>query len=269
MKRLHLFEFNDSPYCPRFVRDTVVEALGDSLRRGRIYERAADVFQDFCSYSGCRTILDLCSGSGEPVSIIIDALEEKELAVPEFILSDLFPKKEAMLHIASRHPGRIRVIQEPVDATRVPEKISHDGRTFFSSFHHFRPSDALMILKDCIQKKKAVFIMEPFTRDFLTFVPIFKLGKESYMANPFKTKQDRVLKFLFTFLLPILPVMGIWDGLVSVLRTYTERELTDLALEASTNYYWEYRGIPFSDNGLISVFWGAPQKVNQRLRLNP
>jgi hypothetical protein len=117
--RLHAFEFNERPECPAFVRDAIVEALGTGLRWGRMYDAVGPVFAEFCARAGCTEVLDLCSGSGEPVSILLDALARSgvgtfgtgdqagsPVAPPRFLLSDLFPNVAAMARVAARHPGR-------------------------------------------------------------------------------------------------------------------------------------------------------------------
>lgn len=54
--------------------------------------------------------------------------------------------------------------------------------------------------------------------------------------RPFKWR-----RILFTYLLPIVPAYLLWDGLVSVCRTYTLDELLDFAYRADPDqaYIWE------------------------------
>jgi hypothetical protein len=47
-------------------------------------------------------------------------------------------------------------------------------------------------------------------------------------------------RFLMTYVIPVAPVVILWDGLVSVLRTYTPQELRELADSVgATGYEWE------------------------------
>jgi len=47
-------------------------------------------------------------------------------------------------------------------------------------------------------------------------------------------------RFLLTYVLPLAPAIILWDGLVSVFRTYTPDELTAMAQSIDdSNYDWE------------------------------
>jgi hypothetical protein len=54
--------------------------------------------------------------------------------------------------------------------------------------------------------------------------------------KPFKF--DRII---FTYLIPVFPLITLWDGVVSVLRTYTVQELKQMILELRNNtaFHWE------------------------------
>jgi hypothetical protein len=46
---------------------------------------------------------------------------------------------------------------------------------------------------------------------------------------------------LFTYLIPIIPILVCWDGIVSVLRTYTLKELNQMIRELNNyeDYIWK------------------------------
>ena len=47
-------------------------------------------------------------------------------------------------------------------------------------------------------------------------------------------------RLLWTYLIPLVPVVTLFDGLVSCLRTYTVRELRELTERLDANdYHWE------------------------------
>jgi len=64
------------------------------------------------------------------------------------MLTDLYPNHEAFERVAKENPA-IDAIHEPVDATAVPERLT-GLRTLFSGFHHFRPAQARLILRDAV-----------------------------------------------------------------------------------------------------------------------
>jgi hypothetical protein len=47
-------------------------------------------------------------------------------------------------------------------------------------------------------------------------------------------------RFFWTYLIPVVPLVTSWDGVVSLLRTYSPRELQELTLSFPSNdYNWE------------------------------
>ncbi len=258
MLRIHAFEWNDNPRAPRWLRDSIVEILGRGLRWGKIYVPVAPLFARFLERAGASSVLDLASGSGEPCRILLDALEEAGEKPPRFVLSDLFPNEPALRSVAERYPGRVEVVTESVDATAVPERFDQPARTIITAFHHFTPELAARIFADGVAKKRAIFILEPGGRRLrlvLSVLPAMILGT---LANPFVAERDRIVKFIFTFLLPVIPLAGFWDACVSTLRVYTEPELRAMVEPLGGGYTWEYHVVPFTPFGRATIFLGLP-----------
>ena len=49
MQRAHLFEFNERPGVPAFIRETIVETLGTGLRWSGMGEIAGPAFAEFAA----------------------------------------------------------------------------------------------------------------------------------------------------------------------------------------------------------------------------
>ena len=143
MKRVHAFEFNDSPWCPAVIRESITEILGNTFRSGKIYHGLADEFREFCRGLNGGVILDLCSGSGLPAVAMLDSLAEPGHKPARMILSDLFPNVQSLRQSEQQHPDLLESRLEPVDATRLPADLDYDAVTMFSALHHFDPSPSL------------------------------------------------------------------------------------------------------------------------------
>lgn len=256
--RVHAFEFNERPEVPRFVRDAIVEALGTGLRWGRIYDGVGPVFAEFCARAGCDEVLDLCSGSGEPVSILLEALDRTGAPAPRFVVSDLFPNVPALEQVAARHPGRVRVVARPVDATDVPTDVDRRARTVISAFHHFPPDLARRILADCVAKRRAVFLLEALAGDLRGLLAILPAMTAGMLATPLLTRRDRLKKALAIYASPVVALTGLWDAVVSDLRTYRADELRAMVAPLGGGYAWEHREVPFFPGGRASCFFGVP-----------
>jgi len=74
--------------------------------------------------------------------------------------------------------------------------------------------------------------------------------------KPFKI--DRII---FTYLIPVLPLLTLWDGVVSVLRTYTVTELKQMIIKLKNNelFDWEVDVAKGKQNEILYLL-GTPVK---------
>lgn len=258
MRRIQAFEFNELETTPRFIRDSIVEILGNGLKIGRVLKSVGPVFMNFCDRAGCSRVLDLCSGTGEPAGIFLESLKKSGFDPPRFVLSDLFPNQNAMAAVKARHPNHVEVLPSPVDATDVPEAVDCPARTIINAFHHFSDALAADILADCVAKRRAVFIVEGFQRRPAGFFPLFPPLVTAFHLNPFVTRRERALKLFFSFVVPAIAACGTWDAVVSFLRTRNREELLDLVRPLSQSYQWEFVDAPYPAGGRNGVFMGFP-----------
>jgi hypothetical protein len=255
--RVEAFEWNDLAWAPHWLREGIVEILGLGLRWGKIYVPVAPIFARFLERAGTREVLDLASGSGEPCSILIAALEKQGFEPPRFTVSDLFPNVASLSAVAARHPGKIDVVERSVDATDVPPEIDRPARTIVTAFHHMSPELARKILADCVAKRRAIFIVEAFRRSFLGMLSVLPGMILGTLANPFLARRDRALKILFTFVIPLIPLAGFWDAMVSWMRIHSEAELRAMVAPLP-GYQWEFVTVPFFPFGKATVWLGLP-----------
>jgi hypothetical protein len=121
-------------------------------------------------------------------------------------------------------------LDQPVDARSVPPGLG-GFRTIFSSFHHFRPAEAVAVLRDCATQGVGIAIFEAQARSlgsllaFLLYLPL------TFFAVPL-VRPWSWWRLFWTYLLPALPLVITFDALVSCLRTYDVSELEALAQEA-------------------------------------
>ena len=87
----------------------------------------------------------------------------------------------------------------------------------------------------------------------MLFSPILILLVTPFI-KPFTWK-----KLFWTYLIPLIPLTGLWDGIVSYLRTYSPGELEDLieGLE-SDDYAWEIGQVHGIGLHKITFLFGYP-----------
>ena len=112
-------------------------------------------------------------------------------------------------------------------------------RTMFTSFHHFSPEDARAILQDAVDAGESVGIFEFTRRDPLTMGLIFAGVLLMFVHTP-RIRPFRWSRLLWTYLIPIIPLVLLFDGVVSCLRTYRPQELREMVEKLNAcNYQWE------------------------------
>jgi hypothetical protein len=241
MRRLNLFEFSDLSWYPRVFRAIQTDYLLFVTARSAGHKRLIPLFKNALKNSPTPEIVDLCSGSGGPWLHFREQLKNAGLEV-RVTLTDKYPSPEVTSHWFSTHPEGVVYYEKPVDARAVPDYFN-GMRTLFEGFHHFKPADAFMILKDAYDKQLPIGIFEaslPWPQAPLIFLlsPIMTLLGYLF-ATPF-IKPRKINRFMWTYLLPIVPLATCWDGLVSFLRGYSQRDLKKLIEPlAMDDYHFE------------------------------
>ena len=159
--------------------------------------------------------------------------------VDDITLTDKYPSIEAFKFIRSASDNHISFSEDSIDAVNVKNNI--DGfRTFFSSFHHFKPEQAQKIISDAVEAKQGIGIFEYSNRNLIIsilaglFGPLLVIMLTP-LVTPFSWK-----RLFWTYIIPVVPIAFGWDGFISHLRTYTVDELKSFAQNAdSDNYHWE------------------------------
>lgn len=258
MRRRHLFEFNDSPWAPVALRETIVEALSRTLAWGRVLQGLVEPFADFVARTGASEVLDLCSGAGGPAAILVRELARAGVRPPRFLMTDLQPHPEAWARLRQEHPGVIDFVAEPVDATRIPGDLGAGrARVIINALHHFPPDLAGAIVRGACDASPGVFIAEGFERSPLQFVPFALAGLPALYVNPLLAPRHRLEKVLLTWLTPAAVAASAWDGFVSTLRVYGEDELRAMVAPLGDAFTWRYGAYGFAPFGRPYYFYGV------------
>jgi len=218
--RLHLVELHDLPACPPSLRDALTDFLAFTLNLVRSYEPAGPLLRRALRRAAATRIVDLCSGAGGPWSWLA-----AQVGVP-VVLTDLYPHRG---QIPGMHP-------RSVDARAVPADLT-GFRTLFTSFHHFRPPDARAILQDAVRNRQGIAVFEAARRRPLDVALVAMTWLGVLAAVPF-VRPFRWSRLMWTYLPPLLPVVGTFDGVVSCLRSYAPAELRAL-VRGLDDFEWE------------------------------
>lgn len=237
MRRRQLIEIEDQPWCPRVVRDGGTDWLAFMANTSGMFDAAAPILREAMQRTGTNEILDLCSGGGGPWLRL-----ERQLSRAgdvQVTLSDLYPNVPALEEARRRSGGRLRFSAESVDATDVP--ASREGvRTMFNAFHHFPPDVARRILADAVAKRRGIAIFEGArTRLIAPLVMPLQLPF-ILLLTPF-VRPFHWRRLLFTYAVPLIPALVLFDGVMSFMRLYLEDDLRALLATVPGHETYEWR----------------------------
>lgn len=237
MRRFHLVEIEDQPWCPRPVRDAMTAYLEFAIRLGNVYAPVVPRLREALRRTGARRIVDLCSGGGGPWPRLVQDLD-RDGPRTEVLLTDLYPNLDALRLARETTGGRLDFRKAPVDATRIPAELG-GFRTLFTSFHHFPPQEARAILRDAVRSRQGIAVFEATRRSLASVLATLPAPLAVLILTPF-IRPFRPSRLLWTYLLPAVPLLALWDGVVSCLRTYTVAELKEMAAElVDEGYAWD------------------------------
>ncbi len=109
----------------------------------------------------------------------------------------------------------------------------------FTSFHHFAPEEARAILQNAVDAGESIGIFEIARRAPSTIALVFAFALLLFVCTPW-IRPFRWSRLLWTYLVPIIPLVLLFDGVVSCLRTYRPQELRELVAKlTASEYQWE------------------------------
>ena len=228
LKRFHLFEFCDQPWVKGWMREGFMDCLSFMYWSSRPYHALApQIIKQTTEFQ----IIDLATGGGEAIEFLLKYLEKNHAdASLQIVGTDLFPDQTSLEIVKQKYP-HFDYRTESVDAFDPPDGESV-AYTMFGAFHHFREKDAVRLIRSCLSKGQSFTIFELTARyNLLNYIWLF-IGLFAFMFVPFFAKKWRWQKFVFSILITIIPLMCVFDGFVSNLRTYTKGELEDLVQKA-------------------------------------
>jgi len=247
--RIQFFEWNDQPWLPETLRRSATEYLATMLDIGRPFSALAPKLAGLLGRHGDR-VIDLAAGGAGPWGTLRDEVTTARGGrAPDVTLTDLYPNARAARRGLSYEPAA-------VDARAVPARLV-GVRTMFDGLHHFAPDEARAVLADACRNHAPILVADATNRRLvvvlasLVLVPLFVL-----LVTPF-VRPLSGWRLLFTYVVPVLPLLITWDGVVSCLRTYTPDELRALTARLD-GFSWE-TGELRTRGAIVTYLIGEPR----------
>lgn len=237
MGRIHLFEFEDLEWFPSILRNYGTDFLQFLSNKTGMYKPIIPLLKETLLKTNTDTIIDLGSGGGGGILELNRELKKK-IPKLKIKLTDFYPNLAAFEQ-TKKLADNIEYEINPVDARNVPSELK-GLRTQFLSFHHFKPNDAKLILQNAVGSESNIAIFEAQERSLPSILAMLFSPISVLLTTPF-IRPFKLGRMIFTYLIPIVPVFVLWDGVVSSLRTYSVMEMQKLIneLKDTEKYDWK------------------------------
>ncbi|KAI1007280.1 hypothetical protein K3495_g941 [Podosphaera aphanis] len=254
--RIQFLEINDEAWFPSYLREKVQSCLTLlwTLKVPPIQQTspAQLVSSTLLRILDCNvsnfTYVDFCAGAGGPTPTIEKDLNRQlslasltpvsgsitsslNRSTVQFVLTDLHPHIAEWTKVSKRSEN-VTFVAESVNAANAPPALHGNSdrrifRLYNLAFHHFDDQLATAILHDTLETADGFGIFELQERTISSIITVLSLGPVLFLITPFYFWRSPGHLF-FTYIIPIIPFVVIFDGLVSSLRTRTDHEIMTL-----------------------------------------
>jgi len=172
-----------------------------------------------------------------------------------------FPNTAAYESLKLRSHSNIDYCSYPLDALQMNNDI-YGCRTMFSAIHHFEQEEVALILRNNLKGKNAIGIFDSGDKHIGTIAGILLFHPILFFLCTLIIRPFKLNRIIFTYLIPIIPIYTIWDGVVSILRLYGPDELMEIAKhEDKTSLYDWTAGKNKNKIGLsVTYLIGSPKQ---------
>lgn len=236
MKRIHLIEFEDQSWFPGFLRNYMTDFLQFLTNKSKLFKPSIGILDEMLRAGKENNIVDLGSGGGGGLLYIGEELVKRHPDL-KILMTDLYPNISAFEYTKTQN-DIFSYKSVSIDARNVPTELK-GLRTQFLSLHHFKPEEAKAILQNAIDSESNIAIFEGQERSVASILAMVFSPISVLLVTPF-IRPFKLGRIFFTYLIPLVPIFVLWDGIVSSLRTYSVDEMKELVadLNQQDRYEW-------------------------------
>lgn len=247
MTRKALFEFEDFSWLPQTIRNGITKLL--QVLHGML--GTTQVLSDLIT--SCRKkvpfnqIVDLGSGSGGAMPKVLNQLNSGLTNTDQLslVLTDKYPNQSVVNNINTLNDPLISYLNQSIDAKQIGD-TPKGLKTMIASFHHMDPMTARHILKSAESSREPLLIYEIAENNvpFLLWCLLLPLSLVILiimaLVMTLKVRPLSLKHVVFTYLIPVIPIIYAWDGQASLMRTYTLKDIEELlGNQRPSDYIWD------------------------------
>lgn len=239
MKRIHAFEWEDQSWFPDSWRAYGTNYLRFIATTFHIYKPIIPILKRGIEAGTNQEWVDCASGGGGGLIRLAKDLQQ-DYPNLKITMTDYYPNIKAFERTQQEVSQVFTFEAGPVNAMELPAHLHGKFRTMFGAFHHFRPADARKILQNAVNTASPIAIFEPVARNAPSLISMLFVILNVLIFTPF-IRPVIWSTLPFIYLLPLIPLYILWDGVVSIFRTYSMKELREMvsSLHNTDSFTWE------------------------------
>jgi hypothetical protein len=211
-------ELEDYNWFPAILRRWQLEFVGNLSVWTKLYKPLVAVINKMTGDNKITALQDCCSGSGFPALYIHQQLQTK---IP-LLLTDKYPDENFI------NQPRVVYSKASVDVLQIQaaEKTLY---TMCNAFHHFTTAQQKTILKNLANNDSAFIIAEILEPGLINAIKIFFTGTLLQIFTAPFVQPFSFTRLFFTYIIPVNLFTVTYDGIISVVRSKTEKQYRQLA----------------------------------------
>jgi hypothetical protein len=219
-------ELEDYNWFPKRFRRWQLEFVGSMSVWTKLYRPLVPVMDEMISDYKITALQDCCSGSGLPAVYLHQQLHKKMT----LLLTDKYPDE----HFVNN--AHVIYSKENIDVLQM-QTVEIALYTMFNAFHHFNKAQQKAIVKKMMSNNSAFIIAEILEPGLFNALKIFFTGTVlQIFAAPF-IKPFSFARLFFTYIIPVNLFTVTYDGIISVLRSKTEKQYRELVNGLASNNF--------------------------------
>lgn len=217
------FEFMDLKLLPNSIRKTLRDILdcANSFPFRFYYDWTTEQVNQVARQMKATKIVELGAGTA-PLTRCLATDSPLNL---ELIPCDLNPDSGAYQELERKHPGRVRPVFESVDFSESRQWPKGTLLVLSATLHHIPSEARFTVLSTLLASADHVLIFESLKKDLASMLYCC-FGWIPALLTPLLgvRKAGFFRRIIWCWLIPLAPLMFIWDGWISCLRAWNSSE---------------------------------------------
>lgn len=227
-RNCHLFEFCDAPWTPRFFRKTLLEVLEYvNTRFVNYYQSLVEQIIEDAIKHNIEFIVELGAGTCAPLTKRL--AKEPRADHLRLIPCDLYPDTAEYTVLENQYPEQVLAMLESVDFSHPHRWPSNTMVVLSTAFHHILPENRARVVANLTQSADRIMVFESVRKTTLSWMRAWlAIFPALLLPIGYWNKPGGFRRVLWCWILPVVPLMWLWDNIVGHLRLTTEKQWLEL-----------------------------------------